>query len=92
MFVSFAPAPILGQGGFFGLIPDGNTWSILTMPAAVGNPLRFVHAPGFFPAVPFAVPPGSLSFLIGVTVDFVQVDVTPAITVAHISNLDRVTF
>jgi hypothetical protein len=55
----------LGQGPFFGLVPDATTWFILQQPAAPGNPLNWVPGYGFFPDVPFTVPPGVLSFLAG---------------------------
>ena len=62
------------------------------MPAAVGDLTHWILAPGFFPNVPLVLPAGSLSFLVGATVDLVQVSLTPAMTVASVSNPDRITF
>ena len=92
MFVSFTPPAALGTGPFFGLIPDAFTWSIAQTPASVGNLLHWTAAPGIFPNVPLIVPAGTLVPLIGLTADFVQIDLTPQQTIASISNLDRLTF
>lgn len=92
MFVSFAAPPVLGSGPFFGLIPDSFTWSIVATPAAVGNLLHWVVTPGIFPNVPLVVPPGALLSLVGLTADFVQIDLNASQTIANISNLDRITF
>ena len=92
MFLSFTPAATIGGGSEFGIIPDATTFGILASPAAVGDLLHWVNTPGLFPNVPFGVPPGTLSFLAGQSVDFVQVDLTPALLLANISNVDRVTF
>jgi parallel beta-helix repeat protein len=92
MFVSFTPPATLGTGPFFGLIPDSLTWSIAQTPASVGNVLHWTSAPGIFPNVPLILPAGWLVQLIGLTADFVQIDLTPQQTIANISNLDRITF
>jgi hypothetical protein len=90
--VSFTPAPVLGTGPIFGIQPDGQTWAGISQPAAVGNPLHYINTPGFYPEVPFTVPAGGLSWLAGVTVDFVQVGLTPGYGLVFASNCDRVTF
>jgi parallel beta-helix repeat protein len=92
MFISFTPAATLGTGPFFGLIPDALTWSIIQTPASVGNLLHWISAPGIFPNAPLILPAGSLLQFIGVTADFVQIDLTPQQAIANISNLDRITF
>ncbi len=92
MFLSFTPAATVGGGPFLGILPDGTTFGILATPAAVGDILHWVNTPGLFPNVPFAVPAGTLAFLAGQTVDFVQADLTPGMLLANVSNVDRVTF
>jgi hypothetical protein len=64
----------------------------VTTPASVGNLLHWVLTPGIFPNVPLIVPAPTLVGLVGITVDFVQVDLTPAQTIANVSNVDRITF
>jgi hypothetical protein len=91
-FVSFATPTPLGAGWVFGLTPDSTLFSIVSYPASVGNPLHYVVSPGSYPDVPFAFGPGSLNWLIGVTVDFVQVSFGPGFTLLHVSNAARVTF
>ncbi len=64
----------LGTGPMFGIYPDATTWGIFSSPLFPGNPLHFpLGALGAFPDVPFAVPPGTLSFLAGQTWDAVVV-------------------
>ncbi len=91
-FLSFVPAPTLGGGPAFGLQPDANFFAIITVPAAVGNPVHYLPAAGVYPEVPFVVAPGTLSFLAGVTADFVQVGLDAALNLTLVSNVDRVTF
>ena len=90
--VSFTPAPVLGGGPLFGIVPDAVTWPILTTPASVGNPLHYINVPGFFPDAPFVVPAGVLSGLAGITADIVQVGLTPIYGLVFASNNDRITF
>ena len=90
--ITFAPAATLGTGPAFGIIPDSFTWLCLTTPAALGNPLHYVVAPGFYPNFPFAVPAPTLSSLAGQTLDFVQVGLTASQTLAVVSNVARATF
>jgi parallel beta-helix repeat protein len=92
MLVSFTPPVTLGTGPLCGLIPDAFTWSILQTPESVGNLLHWTVAPGIFPNVPLILPGGTLVQLIGLTADFVQIDLTAQLTIANISNLDRLTF
>ena len=92
LFASFAIPPVLGTGPFFGLIPDSFTWSVVLTPPAIGGVTHWILAPGFFPNVPLAFPPGSFSGLIGATVDFRQIDVTVFGTIANLTNIDRITF
>ncbi|HYC77210.1 MAG TPA: PKD domain-containing protein [Planctomycetota bacterium] len=91
-FVSFAPPPTVGSGPAFGLVPDAGFWPILTMPAAPGNPLHYVVAPGLYPQTPFIVPQGGLAVLAGLTADLVQVGFGPGYTLLLVSNVARVTF
>ena len=90
--VSFTPAAVVGSGPMFGILPDGLTWPIFSMPAAAGNPLHYLLTPGVYPEVPFGVPAGVLSAFAGVTADFVQVGFTPAYSLVFVSNCDRITF
>ncbi len=90
--LSFVHANPVGIGPFFGLIPDPTTISILQAPPAVGNPLHYFNAPGLYPEVPLTAPAGALSFLAGVTVDFVQVGLTAGYNLVFVSNADSVTF
>ncbi len=92
LFFSFTPAATVGGGPAFGLIPDTYFWAIAMMPASVGSVLHWIVTPGLFPNVPLVVPPGALLSLVGLTADFVQVDLTASLTIANISNVDRVTF
>ena len=64
-FITADTSGPLGQGSFFGLVPDATTWFILQQPASPGNPLNWVTGFGFYPDVPFTVPPGTLTFLAG---------------------------
>jgi PKD domain len=90
--VTFVPAPALGTGPVFGIIPDALTWLCLTTPASVGNPLHYVVAPGAYPDFPFFVPAPTLAALAGQTADFVQVGLTASQTLAVVSNVARATF
>jgi parallel beta-helix repeat protein len=92
LFISFATSIPVGTGGFFGIDPDLLTFLTLQQPAAVGGLLRWVTTPGFFPEVPAVFPPGSLTFLAGMTGDFVQVDLAPPFLLANVSNVARATF
>jgi parallel beta-helix repeat protein len=92
LFISFATSIPVGTGGFFGIDPDLLTFLTLQQPAAVGGLLHWVTTPGFYPEVPLVFPPGSLTFLAGMTGDFVQVDLAPPFLLANVSNVDRATF
>jgi PKD repeat protein len=91
-FISFTPGGAVGTGPMFGIVPDALTWPIFGTPAAVGNPLHYIPAPGVYPEALFVVPAGVLTAFTGTTADFVQVGVTPAYTVVFVSNCDRITF
>ena len=91
--ISFTPAPTVGTGPFFGMIPDALTFSVINTPAAPGNPLHFVAGiPGLFPNAPFAVPAGSLTSLTGVTADFSQVCLGPGFSLLYWTPVSRLTF
>ncbi len=92
LFISFATTSPVGTGPAFGIVPDPTVFSIAASPANVGDLLHWVVQPGFFPTVPFGVPAGALSFLAGVSVDFVQVDLGPTQNLLAWSNVRRVTF
>ena len=92
MFVSFDTSSALGTGPFFGLVPDFYTWSIVSSPAGFGSLTHWYAAPGFFPDVPFSVGPGALAVFAGLSLDFIQVDLTAFLTLANVSNPDRITF
>lgn len=92
LLISFDTTHAVGTGPALGIWPDYNTFSILFgTPLAVGNPLHFLRAPGFFPDVPFVVPPGSLSFLAGTSWDTVVLllDATD-VTYVGKSNVERI--
>jgi hypothetical protein len=91
-FASFATPTPLGGGWVFGLTPDALLLSIVSIPAAIGNPLHYVVWPGAYPDVPFAIGPGGLIPFIGMTIDFVQASFGPGFTLLHVSNAARVTF
>jgi hypothetical protein len=91
-FISFATAGNVGAGPAFGLMPDANVFSILTLPPSVGNPLAYVVAPGIYPETNLVFPAGSLTFLTGVTTDFLQVGFDVNQTLLFYTNVSRVTF
>jgi hypothetical protein len=91
-FASFATPTPLGGGWVFGLTPDALLFSIVSIPASVGNPLHYVVSPGAYPDVPFFIGPGGVASLVGITVDFVQVSLAPGFSLLHVSNAARVTF
>jgi len=79
-----------GSGPFFGIWPDGVTFSVIGTPAAIGNPLHFIAGvPGLYPDVPFAVPPGTLSFLGGQVWDAVVVGLAPGLVYVNRTNAAR---
>ena len=80
----------VGSGPFFGIWPDGVTFSGIGSPAAVGNPLHFVAGvPGVYPDAPFAVPAGTLSFLGGQVWDAVVVGLAPGLVYINRTNAVR---
>ncbi|HYC78853.1 MAG TPA: LamG domain-containing protein [Planctomycetota bacterium] len=89
---SSTPLP-LATGPFFGIVPDGLTWPILTMPAAPGNPLHFlVGFPGLYPDQALMLPAGSLSVFSGQTWDFVTAVFGPGASYLGRSNVQRITW
>jgi hypothetical protein len=78
-----------GSGPFFGIVPDGVTFSVIAQPAAPGNPLHFVVTPGLYPSAPFIVPPGTLSFLAGQVWDAVVVGLAPGLVYVNRTNVAR---
>lgn len=91
-FISFAIPAAVGTGPFFGLSPDAATWSSFSYAAAPGFPLHYIRVPGVYPEAPLVAPPGTFSGFTGITIDFVQVGVTPAFGLAFVSNVSRATF
>lgn len=91
-FISFVVPATVGTGPFFGLTPDAATWSSFSYAAAPGFPLHYIRVPGVYPEAPLVVPPGTFSGFAGITIDFVQVGVTPAFGLAFVSNVSRATF
>jgi len=73
---SLDPAFVVGGGAFLGLNLDPFVISIINTPAAIGNPLHFIPAAGFYPAVPFNAPAGYLSALAGMPIDLTIVWIT----------------
>jgi len=87
--VSAVPAPTVGGGPFFGLIPDAITFQILTFaPAPCG---LFHYAPGnlpaCFPQMPLSFGPGTVAT--GLTFDCVLIQVIGGATL-EVSNVARV--
>ena len=48
--------------------------------------------PGLWPDVPLVLPPGTMNAFIGMSADFVQVDLAPGLTIANVSGVARVNF
>ena len=92
--VSATPPGPLGTGPFFGIWPDGLTFSIIGTPAGVGNPLHFFTGyAGFYPDAPFGVPAGPpLSAFAGQTFDFSAVLLAPGLVYVGKSNVSRLTW
>ncbi len=64
--ISTLPAPILGRGPVFGLALTPLVFSVVTTAPSPGNPVAWTYpTPGFYPSVPFALPPGALSVFAG---------------------------
>lgn len=70
---STTPAPVLGQGNFFGIMFDPFVLTSLTSPAFVGNPFHWLPDPNAYPTTTFSVPPGVLTQYAGVTADGVVI-------------------
>ena len=83
-----------GAGPFFGLVPVGITWDILSYPYFPGNPFHFLTSdpPPFFPQSAFIAPPGTMSALTGQSMDFVCVMLNALGGYDSKSNVARITF
>ncbi len=92
LLISFATTSPVNTGPLLHLVPDATTWSILASPASTGDILHWNVTPGLFPTVPLIIPAGSLSFLAGVSADFVQLDLSPSMGFLSLSTARRVTF
>lgn len=83
----------IGTGPFFGIWPDGLTWSLINTPAGVGNPVHFFTGfGGVYPSTNFFVPAGGLSAFAGITFDFVAVLLGPGFSYVGKSNVSRLTW
>lgn len=90
VFLSQQTSGGIGTGPFFGLMPDGLTWSGVNTPIAPGNPLHFpIGIGGIFPDQPFLVPPGTLTMLAGQTWDTVAVVFAPGTVYTGRSSVQR---
>jgi hypothetical protein len=94
LFVSTTTSGPKGFGWFFGLYPDFNTWTGVTYPAQLGNPLHFITTPNpnLFPNKAFVFPSGSFPNLAGVTLDTVCVYRDASLNLLSYSSVSRVTF
>lgn len=75
------------SGPFFGLYPDAFTFSILGFPATLGDVFHFIVSPATYPNTAFVVGPIPP---LGVTLDLVEVLLTPSFTVVYVSNVVRI--
>lgn len=90
LLLSSTATGTVGTGPLFGIAPDALTWSAITVPVAVGNPVHYlIGAPGFFPDAPFTVPAGVLSSLAGQVWDVVAVVLGPGSTYLGKSSVQR---
>jgi hypothetical protein len=82
-----------GSGPLLGIYPDGLTWMVFSFPSVAGSPFHFpVGLAGTYPAVPFVVPPGTLSNLAGTSLDAVTLLLGPNLSYAGASNAIRLNF
>ena len=84
-----------GTGSLFGIEPDALTWALLfSSVLADGNIFQFpVPSPtGAWPNTGFFLPPGSVSSLAGLTLDFGVVLVGPGLVYDGKSNVERFYF
>ncbi len=90
MLITATPSIAQGGGPLFGINPDALTWSIFSQPSIPGSPLHFpIGFPGYFPDVPFIVPPGTLTALSGQTWDLVAVMLGSGLSYAGRSSVNR---
>ena len=84
----------VGQGWFFGLYPDNNTWQGLFHPAQPGNPLHFVNNgdPLIYPTSALVFPPGTFPGLAGTSIDALVIYRDAGLNLIGISQVSRVTF
>lgn len=80
----------VGGGPIAGLYPDSLTFSILGMPASMGNLFHYVPSPTQFPNVDLILPPGSLPS--GVSYDGLLVQIDSGSGTLTISNVARISF
>ena len=81
----------VGNGPMFGITPDANTWAVITAPRLVGSPLNYFTAPGVYPDVPLNLPAGTLSALVGQTIDGFVLYQNAAGGLVHWSNVAQIT-
>jgi len=83
-----------GAGPLFGIYPDLLTFSSLSnTPAGFGDPLHWIASPsipGIWPAAPFQLPAGTLSFLAGQRWDAVVVAFGPNFNPIQTSCVSRI--
>lgn len=86
-------APV-GSGWFFGLIPDGATWTGLSIPATPGGLFHFLNTnnPAIYPESAAVFPPGSFPTLSGLTFDGVVVYLDGSGTLLSSTSVSRFTF
>jgi len=82
----------VGGGPIFGITPDINTFSGINTPRAPGSPQNFAVAPGLYPDAAFQLPPGTLGFWVGQTLDALIIYQDGAGNLVHWSNVAQVTF
>lgn len=91
-FVSFnATSGSIGQGGWFGIVPDAATLLSVQIPATPGDPLHHVVTPNTYPNTGLVLPAGSV-LLPGTTMDAVQVMLDANYSIVYVSNVAQVTF
>ncbi|NRA95896.1 MAG: PKD domain-containing protein, partial [Planctomycetes bacterium] len=81
-----------GNGPIFGITPDANTFAGIATARLPGSPQNFFVAPGVYPNVPFSLPPGTLGFWVGQTLDALVVYQDAGANLVYWSNVAQVTF
>ena len=90
LLVTYNTTLPVGGGGFFGILPDAFTFSIVGYPAVLGGVFHYIAAPNTFPNVPFLAPAGTVQLPAGTTVDAVLVRIVGNSLSA--TNVTRATF